>query len=495
MNDQLFDALDRLVPDGGEQGDWQAILGAAGLARRSTASSRWQRRLRPTPARILVVCVVIAVTVIAATPAFGLRELIVDLVTGKTAVSFEKSRSAPAAIKQRFLDLAIGAPRGMNPKVLPAQARQITFLTPAGHKRVIWVAPTRGGGFCSIGTSSGGCISKTTEKHLGPVTINGELQNRNGQWTVIEVSGYVFSSQAATLTLEFADHQSMQLPFVYISNPINAGFYALGLPSDHQHVGHWPTKLIARNKQGTIVGTASVRTPPPGAPPPRLPPRNLAPEPPQALPTAATVTPTAPLQTASADGMTVVAGADGAVRFRATGVPTAVRRLLRGRVSFSCFRLVREFGISTVRGLGDEGAYAPSVGLTLSNVGHPLDGCEVDSARGHRWPDALGSHSPIEIAFTAKGRAYFADRAAARDLALFVRSARMQEIRKEPRARLLHDMTAAYGAALARSRIHYTLTPGGITFTEQSTTGKVFRVIVQHGRVRRSNISPYSKVF
>jgi hypothetical protein len=56
-------------------------------------------------------------------------------------------------------------------------------------------------------------------------------------------------------------------------------------------------------------------------------------------------------------------------------------------------------------------------------------------------------------------------------------------------------MKAAYGPELSRSRIHYTLTPSGITFTEKSATGKVFRVVVRHGRVKRSNIAPYSKVF
>jgi hypothetical protein len=194
-------------------------------------------------------------------------------------------------------------------------------------------------------------------------------------------------------------------------------------------------------------------------------------------------------------GVSVVAGANGAVQITADNVPAAVRRLLQNSVSFSCFRLTREFGIFTVRGFGTEGAFTPSIGFQLGNLGRPLDGCEITSERGHRWPDAFGSHGPVELSFTAKGRAYFADRAAARDLALFVRSRRMQQIRKEHGHQLLSDIHTNYGHALAHSRIHYTLTANGITFTETSTSGKQFKVMISHGRIVRQNLKPYTLVF
>jgi hypothetical protein len=175
-------------------------------------------------------------------------------------------------------------------------------------------------------------------------------------------------------------------------------------------------------------------------------------------------------------------------------LPARLSHLVGRRVTISCFRLTREFGLFTVLGLGTSGAFADSMGYHLSGVGHPLDGCDVESSRGHRWPDSLGSHSPVELAFTAKGRAYFADRAAARDLALFVRSGRMQKIRHEPGAQLVRDMKAAYGAELAKSSIRYRLTADGITFTERSSTGKVFRAVVRHGRTAASNVSQYAFV-
>ena len=419
--------------------------------------------------------------------------MILDLVNGRTSVSFYESRPEPPEIKKQFLDLAVGAPRGMNPRVLPAQAKQITLVTPLNKKRIIWVAPTRGGGFCSVGGMSGGCISKASERRAGPVTVNGSLsEGRDRVVRVQQVSGHVFSPKVSTLTLEFADGQSMPLPFVYITSPINAGFYALGVPSEHQQHGHWPTRVTARDAHGATVGTAAflIATH-------RLPfvQRSSTPRPPQPLPPASSVTPSSPIQSASADGVTVVAGANGAVRITAHNVPSSKATFLRGRISVSCFRLTREFGIPGALGSGVSGAFADSIGLTINSVGRPLDGCEIGSGRGHRWPDPLGSHSTIELPFTAKGRAYFADRAAARDLALFVRSGRRQKIRKQPGLQLLREMKAAYGSALAKSRVRYVLTPHGITLTEKSATGRQFSVDVVHGRIKRSNVAPYAKVF
>ncbi len=71
----------------------------------------------------------------------------------------------------------------------------------------------------------------------------------------------------------------------------------------------------------------------------------------------------------------------------------------------------------------------------------------------------------------------------------------MQKIRRERGKSLLREMNDVYGPALARSRIHFALDPRGITFRETSTTGKVFAVVVRNGRVVRSNLAPYAKVF
>jgi hypothetical protein len=125
--------------------------------------------------------------------------------------------------------------------------------------------------------------------------------------------------------------------------------------------------------------------------------------------------------------------------------------------------------------------------VRYAGVGAPFDGCELQGEYGHRWPDRFGSHSPVELALTARGRAYFADRAAARDLALFVRSRAGHRVRAQPGPEL--------GRRLAGSRIRYRLTAGGVTVSERSPTGKRFVVVVRGGRIRSQNLRPYAFVF
>ena len=192
----------------------------------------------------------------------------------------------------------------------------------------------------------------------------------------------------------------------------------------------------------------------------------------------------------------VVVGHNGAVQFTQTAHTAHLEHLIGRSVSYSCFRLTREFGILTTRGFGDEGRFASNVGFLLNGVGTPLDGCDIEGSAGHLWPDRNGNHSAVEIAFTPVGRAFFADRAAARDLALFVRSKRVQKIRHETPAKAVHDLQTSYGSQLAHGHIHITTqNPNELVFTETSTTGKTFTVTVRNGRISKQNLKPYAFVY
>ena len=113
---------------------------------------------------------------------------------------------------------------------------------------------------------------------------------------------------------------------------------------------------------------------------------------------------------------------------------------------------------------------------------------------GHAWPDRFGSHAPAEVPLTTVGKTYFANRAAARDLAAFVRMRQVQQLRKKPPAQALRALRASY-PDLARSSIHIVQTAAGLTFSETSPTGKQFTVIVSNGRIVKHNLEPYAFVF
>jgi hypothetical protein len=207
------------------------------------------------------------------------------------------------------------------------------------------------------------------------------------------------------------------------------------------------------------------------------------------------VPPLAPTSQGSADGFKVVVGHNGSVQFTQIGQTPILKELVGRSAGFSCFRLTKEFGIFTVRGLGQGGRFAPKVGFELNGVGRPVDGCQVEASIGRTWPDRLHNRAAVEIPLTAAGRSYFADRQAARDLALFVRSRRMHGIRKEPTDQAKVDILRVYGKQLAKRPITITATDRALTIAERSTTGRTFSIAIRNGRIAEQNLKPYAFVF
>ena len=310
------------------------------------------------------------------------------------------------------------------------------------------------------------------------------------------VGGDITAPTAAKITATYADGTTGDIPFVWVSSPIAAGFYSYDIPTAHWNKQHRLLALTLYAKNGKKLGQQTfpyeakprpVRVPVPthsGTPKQRV------------LPTAPDVPPSTPTQEGSADGFKVVVGHNGAVQFAQIGETPILKELVGQSAGFSCFRLTKEFGIFTVRGLGQGGRFAAKVGFELNGVGMPVDGCEVQASIGRTWPDRLHNRAAAEIPLTTAGRAYFADRQAARDLALFVRSRRMHELRREPATRAKADIVRVYGEQLAQSPIRITVVdPTTLTCTERSATGKLFWVTVHDGRIKAQNIKPYGFVF
>lgn len=122
----------------------------------------------------------------------------------------------------------------------------------------------------------------------------------------------------------------------------------------------------------------------------------------------------------------------------------------------------------------------------------PYDGCEIGGLYGHRWWDAFGTRDAIEIWLTSRGRHFFNDRAAARDLAYFVRSGRVHKIRlsADPRSGLLAIMRRYRGrfaelgspsARVARHVIGFWIGARTIVFTTTSSTGRRLFVVAERG--------------
>lgn len=105
---------------------------------------------------------------------------------------------------------------------------------------------------------------------------------------------------------------------------------------------------------------------------------------------------------------------------------------------------------------------------------------------------------------TERGRRHFEDRAAARDLALLVRSKRVQAIRKRPPREAATALRAAYGDALVRldsaarpprGKIGYRVDGARLVFLRTSSTGRGFQVVVEEGRIARQDLGELAFVF
>jgi hypothetical protein len=486
---QLTETLDALVdPCLDERGDWADVLQRATV---TPTAAIPRRRIR-----VVVAVAALSLVILFATPAFGLRGALLDAI-GRTDVPFVESKSAPPVVQREFEELSVGAPPGMDPRVIAGETRKVGTLPVGGRPRALWVAPTALGGFCyTLEHSGGGCL-RNGGPSPPPVTLTGSYrQLRDRPTEMLLLGGKVLSDRIARITVEFREGEPIDIPFIYVSAPIDAGFFSYDVPAGHREEAAAPVAVVGRDADGDVVHREPLSWP-------RRLPFGERPKP-QALPSRPAKPPSAPLQRGTADGLSVVAGRNGVVVFDATKLRPALASLLaQGRAAWGCFKL---HGASDVRSLVVEGRFASRVALELTGIQTPFDGCEVRGSYGRAWPDRRGYHSAVEIPFTPAAERHFEDRAAARELALFVRSRRVQELRKEPGDALATALRSSYGDAVVRlplrralppaGMVGYWTGPGGATFVRESSTGRRFEVETDtRGRIVRENVDALTRVF
>jgi hypothetical protein len=232
-----------------------------------------------------------------------------------------------------------------------------------------------------------------------------------------------------------------------------------------------------------------------------------------------------PLQRGRAEGVLVDVYRSGTVVFRFDPASRLYRQLDGKHVSLACvtFDSVSPWEPNeawTTRPL------APTVQVRISEATRPqqpyatldpatearapFDGCLVSGSYGRRWNDPRGQHSPAEIGFTRVGARFFAERAVARDLALFIRSPKLSAIRRAMkrgapapaamaiarrfpvRVRALsgHDSFAAVGTIGVR-----TSGRDVIEISQRTPGGRKLFVRLRAGRIGHHNLQGLAFVF
>jgi hypothetical protein len=198
---------------------------------------------------------VVIAAVAAAVVAVGVASAV---VLTNPRIDFRTASKSPLRVVDDFGSEQVLAPPGMAPGVLPQQARRITAVTIDGKQHVLYVAPTKAGGFCEQWSQmGGGCRASRT----GPASNSiggGGMGGPNGL-TVLD--GSFFQTDATRLVVGYADGESDDVPFVWVTKPIDAGFYLFRVPDAHRRAGHEPTSLSLYNTAGKLIARDRVIVP------------------------------------------------------------------------------------------------------------------------------------------------------------------------------------------------------------------------------------------
>lgn len=210
------------------------------------------RRARVSARRRLVLPIAAAVALIGAGSAFALYRGGVDFLGAKPAperiqLDFDSLRQQSAAASAQF----------GGPKYTPeGPAREVMRAQIAGEAQPLWVVPTTEGGFCYRLLFATSCPDV---RQRDPIGITG-LASADGDgfdW----IAGPVSDGAVQEVELVYQDGERAKVPFVWVSAPIDAGFYAYDVPKEHQESGDHIKAVLGLDADRKIVARACAAAP------------------------------------------------------------------------------------------------------------------------------------------------------------------------------------------------------------------------------------------
>lgn len=221
-----------ILSPGPDDGDWGDILKRA---------SRAHRR------RVCVITAVTALIAIGVASAYTLGHPVID---------FGSAEKAPQHVVLDFGALDMYYTELMRPETLTDQARKIPGLTLNGEPYALYVAPTKRGGFCFTAGAPMlvGCLTERADRkgHVDFETVGSERP-----W----IPGTVVDDRVDEVVVSYADGTSEKIPFVWVTEPIDAGFFVVGVSDEHKAHSARPTAITFYDAEGKVVGGDRLDTP------------------------------------------------------------------------------------------------------------------------------------------------------------------------------------------------------------------------------------------
>jgi len=226
MSEALERALDELVPRSEEPRRWDEVLGQT--------SVRSHRR-----------------RVLALVFAAGLAAVLIGAggVFHREVVDFFSADPAPEPIRLDFAKMGARADLMIGPGHATHEAREVARFTVDGKPRPLWVAPMESGGYCYRWHTMGSCGRMPHQGDAVKLGLGGQEGAYGQNWIV----GHVSDPSIHRLEMEYADGERVELPYVWVSSPIDAGFTAFQVPEERQREGRHAVAVIGFDGAGKVV--------------------------------------------------------------------------------------------------------------------------------------------------------------------------------------------------------------------------------------------------
>ena len=446
--------LEQLVPPfDGEPEEWDDVLRRAEIA--GTSSTRRDaRRPRLLGRRALAAASAVAfLAVVVAMPGFGVPSRIVGLFSdeGKRVERTELTRIDRAVLASLCRKPRLVTQPGRAPEPRCAEGDPVIDEIANDGRRRHYRLTYPGGRVCVAS---------------GPARLHRDPLGRSGRFGAIRCSdargarGFL-PSPARPITVDAALTGSVrggeiEVRLLRLEGLAGQGVRAVRLVDGRERLvetsvrgraytfervppGDWVAIAAVDEDGNEVYREALPQVRPRRAPDYRRPPgpRRVEPKP---RPVATPAGP--PLQSRTVAGARVDVYRSGLVIVRFSPDAPAFRKLARtqrgGReVTIVCADVAFGAGRWETLGGGSTQVHARALSFVVRREGvpsPPFDVCAVGGGYGRRWGTPHGMRSALEVAFNERGRRYFAERAAARDLAYFVRSPELTAIRRTQKA-------------------------------------------------------------
>ena len=195
---------------------------------------------RPTRRRfvipVIAACMLLA-AILSVTPAWG---------PIRNVLPFWTQPKAPQPVRIHFSSLNLGAPAGMSPRAVSGETRKVGRFTFGGTTHTLWVAPAKNGGFCSLWLPLGGGGCSTLGK---PLSTGALLRFGVPQW----ITGDALARVISDVVIRFSDGTVVSPRIVWVSAPIDAGFFAYDVPPGRRTSRIHVTGIDAYDWHGRLV--------------------------------------------------------------------------------------------------------------------------------------------------------------------------------------------------------------------------------------------------